>query len=69
MKLIMNVKKQQLFNKTYFIRLKLPKRPRDIYMFWSGKECKIILMAANHTIYEQLIAPNKKVLKENKIPE
>lgn len=65
----MNVKKQQLFNKTYFIRLKLPKGPRDIYMFWSGKECKIRLMTANHTIYEQLIAPNRKALKESKIPE
>lgn len=43
-KLITDVKKkQQLFNKTYFTRLKLSKRPRDIYMFWSGKECK------NHT--------------------
>lgn len=65
----MNVKKQQLFNKTYFIRLKLPKTPRDIYVFWSGNECKIILMTANHTIYEQLIAPNEKALKESKIPE
>lgn len=65
----MNVEKQQLVNKTYFIRLKLPKRPRDIYVFWSGKEWKIILLTANRTIYEQLIAPNENILKESKIPE
>lgn len=67
-KLITNVKKQ-LFNKTYFTRLKLSERPRDIYMFWSGKECKITLRTANHTRYEQLTAPNKEVLEGSKIPE
>lgn len=65
----MTVENQQLFSKTYFIRLKLPKRPGDIYMFWSGKECKTILMTANRTVYEQLIAPNEKELKESKVPE
>lgn len=38
-------------------------------MFWSGKECKITLMTANHTRYEQLAAPNKEVLEGSKIPE
>lgn len=47
-------KKQQLFNKTYFRRLKLSKRPRDIYMFWSGKGCKIPIMTADHARYEHL---------------
>lgn len=66
-KLITNVKKpQQLFNKTYFTRLKLSKRPRDIYMFWSEKECKITLMTANHTRLEQLTVPNKEVLEGRK---
>lgn len=69
-KLITNVKNtQQLFNKTYFMRLKLSKRPRDIYMFWSGKGCEITLMTANHTRYEQLTAPNKEALERSKIPE
>lgn len=62
-------KPQQLFNKTYFRRLKLSKRPRDIYMFWSGKECKITLMMANHTRFEQLTAQYREVLKGSKIPE
>lgn len=38
-------------------------------MFWSGKECKITLMTANHTRYEQLAAPNKEVMEGSKIPE